>query len=185
MSRYTFVGKYFTPSPSRVSVFRFRHHFQWWVPAERFTFLKPWGDYSPVGAQDQHQNARASSYAPPRPMAAQPPAPVGGGYGGYGSSNGGNSGLGGYTDDRGIGSGGSLGAAMEGVNTGEVEAMDAAEGGFAGGSNGNGNGNADGNGNGDGGAVVGGGQMVEDDDDLSFLEENGKVYGGKDDLMSS
>ncbi|CAM9384511.1 unnamed protein product [Hapterophycus canaliculatus] len=57
-------------------------HYRWWVPAERFSFLKPWGDsYSSVasgygrggapGAGPQH-----TSYAPPRPTAAAAVAPA-------------------------------------------------------------------------------------------------------------
>ncbi|CAM9576356.1 unnamed protein product [Ectocarpus fasciculatus] len=59
-------------------------HFQWWEPATRFSFLKPWGDaYGPVATGSGRGGAgfgapQASSYAPPRPMAAAPaqaPAP--------------------------------------------------------------------------------------------------------------
>lgn len=73
-------------TPSRPPRPRHRHrhcrwHFQWWVPAERFQFLKPWGDYSRASAEARNP-PRPSSYAPPRPT-AQPavPPPAGGAVG--------------------------------------------------------------------------------------------------------
>lgn len=59
-----------------------RWHFQWWEPATRFSFLKPWGDaYGPVATGPGRGGAgfgapQPSSYAPPRPMAAPTPAPA-------------------------------------------------------------------------------------------------------------
>ncbi|CAM9200257.1 unnamed protein product [Ectocarpus sp. 13 AM-2016] len=57
-------------------------HFQWWEPATRFSFLKPWGDaYDPVATGPGRGGAgfgapQPSSYAPPRPMAASAPTPA-------------------------------------------------------------------------------------------------------------
>ncbi|CAM9427753.1 unnamed protein product [Ectocarpus sp. 4 AP-2014] len=57
-------------------------HFQWWEPANRFSFLKPWGDaYGPVATGPGRSGAgfgapQPSSYAPPHPMAASAPAPA-------------------------------------------------------------------------------------------------------------
>lgn len=78
----------------------FRLHFQWWVPAERFSFLKPWGDSPvPVGGSGLGEVGRGGGYAPPRPSAAPPTAAAprpdyrvngsGGGGGGIGGGDGG------------------------------------------------------------------------------------------------
>lgn len=50
-----------------------RLHYRWWAPAERFSFLKPWGD-GPVtdgaGRGGLGGHGGYGGYAPPRPSAA-------------------------------------------------------------------------------------------------------------------
>ncbi len=109
-----------------------RWHFKWWAPAERFAFLKPWGD-SPVGAGGGRGGGDSyGGYAPPRPSAA-PPAAVpprseygsnmggaggggdGGGIEGGGGGGGGGGEMLGAVEDNGAGKAADIGDAASGA----------------------------------------------------------------------
>ena len=62
-----------------------RWQFKWKAPAERFSFLKPWGDYMPVNSAP-----RATSYAPPRPASVLPSVHFDGGGGSDATNEGDN-----------------------------------------------------------------------------------------------
>eukprot|EP00752_Nemacystus_decipiens_P004370 g3994.t1 len=79
-------------------------HYRWWTPAERFSFLKPWGDSPGTigGGRGLGGGGGYGGYAPPRPSAAPPSAAprqeygssfdgrsAGGGSGGGGGGGGG------------------------------------------------------------------------------------------------
>ncbi|CAM9836525.1 unnamed protein product [Scytosiphon promiscuus] len=100
-------------------------HYRWWVPAERFSFLKPWGDsYSSVATGYGRGGGagggpQSNSYAPPRPtaagaaaVAAVAPRPAQQ----YGGSIGEGGGVGGGVSGGGGGVEGTDGAEMEGMN---------------------------------------------------------------------
>lgn len=57
------------PLPPSLPFFN-RLHFQWWVPADRVSFLKPWGNSGLSGGYQQGSSGArgGGDYAPPRPM---------------------------------------------------------------------------------------------------------------------